>query len=86
MQTETRTDDDLRVLVAARRGLCFGDRANRDRAARLCPGWRKSSVRNQLLDLHYVDDSTDRTDRGLYNQKAFWSVLYLLDPPSRQGS
>ena len=81
VQTVTRSDDDLRGLVASRRGLCFGDRSNRDRAAKLAgPTWRKSSVRDQLLDAHYVDDATDRTDYGLGNQKQFWSTLYLLDP------
>jgi len=81
LQTVTLTDDDLQVQVRSCRGLCFGDRANRDRAAKLAgPSWRKSSVRNQLLDAHYVDDASDRTDYGLGNQKQFWSTLYLLDP------
>ena len=85
MQTVQLSNDDLAVLLRSERSLTFGDRSNRDRAARLAgPSWRKSSVRNQLLDNHYVDDATDRVDRGLYNEKSWWSTLYFLNPPGGQ--
>lgn len=77
-------DDDLRVLIAGGRSLTFGDRANRDRAAKLAgSGWSKSSSRNQLLDLHYVDD-TGEPDLGLANRNGWFSTLYFLNPPGGQ--
>ena len=83
-RTTQLEDDTLRGLISAGRSLTFGDRANRDRAAKLAgPTWRKSSVRNQLLDLHYVDD-TLAPDLGLANEKEWWSTLYILNPPGGQ--
>ena len=63
--------------------LLFASKANRDAKYKelKASGMRvyRSSVKNQLLDPHYVADS-GATDQGLANAyRTYWPTLYCID-------
>jgi hypothetical protein len=68
--------------------LRFANKANRDLVARICKQKRipahQSSIRNQPLDPRYTVEGRNLPDKGLGNERRFYSVLYNLELGARE--
>jgi hypothetical protein len=68
--------------------LLFADRSNRDAVWQIVKmkgggNYRRSSIKNQLLDPRYTVEGRHLPDKGLGNSKQWYGVLYRIERKAR---